>query len=219
MVDWLIVAIVLSNHDELCSQQIICFDKEKLIDTCEINKVFLFILPFSKKSMFLLFFCFFPSYRIISQNSLDARSRNIGAIRGFGLGQHILAILFRCPIMNSASVISLFFSCSAVAYLKVIDSHGLKSFDVLAISAESPERIMEIGPGKGAITSQLLNKTDHFIAIDADHDMVDYLHQNYPNNRDQIIQSDFLQVDLKQFFDQQAFLLCGNFPYNISSQK
>jgi len=87
-----------------------------------------------------------------------------------------------------------------------------------AILAELPARIMEIGPGKGAITSQLLNKTDHFIAIDADHDMVEYLHQNYPNNRDQIIQADFLQVDLKQFFDQQAFLLCGNFPYNISSQ-
>jgi 16S rRNA (adenine1518-N6/adenine1519-N6)-dimethyltransferase len=36
--------------------------------------------------------------------------------------------------------------------------------------------------------------------------------------QEQIISQDFLKVDLRSVFGSNTFVLCGNFPYNISSQ-
>ncbi|KAA3634700.1 MAG: 16S rRNA (adenine(1518)-N(6)/adenine(1519)-N(6))-dimethyltransferase RsmA [Bacteroidetes bacterium] len=79
-------------------------------------------------------------------------------------------------------------------------------------------KVLEIGPGKGMLTKYLLEKPYELLVVEADRDMVQYLHQHYPQLKEQIIPADFLKVPLEEFFTDEPFGLIGNFPYNISSQ-
>ncbi len=80
------------------------------------------------------------------------------------------------------------------------------------------DRVLEVGPGKGALTRELLLKVPDFIAVDADPDMIRFLKAQYPGHESHFVLADFLRFDLKNLFEGQQFLLFGNFPYNISSQ-
>ncbi len=86
------------------------------------------------------------------------------------------------------------------------------------ICRTNPPRLLEIGPGMGALTQLLIEKVHDFKAIEADIDMVHRLTERFPSLRDCIIFSDVLKHDLAQTFDGLPFHICGNFPYNISSQ-
>ena len=77
--------------------------------------------------------------------------------------------------------------------------------------------IMEIGPGKGILTKYILeitNKEKKFIEIDEE--CVKYLNDKFIGIKNDLINSDFLQINLKQF--RKPISVIGNFPYNISSQ-
>lgn len=81
------------------------------------------------------------------------------------------------------------------------------------------KNILEIGPGKGALTKYLLKEKElNFKAVEADRDMVQYLSENYGVTEDQLIQEDFLKLPLDKVFEKEQFSIVGNFPYNISSQ-
>jgi 16S rRNA (adenine1518-N6/adenine1519-N6)-dimethyltransferase len=79
-------------------------------------------------------------------------------------------------------------------------------------------RILEIGPGKGALTFPLLDLPEKkLILSEVDEESIAYLraHPDIPAHIP--ITGDFLQSDLNTLFD-EPFWLAGNFPYNISSQ-
>lgn len=78
--------------------------------------------------------------------------------------------------------------------------------------------ILEIGPGKGVLTKYLLNQKVRFKAVEADHDMIEYLHSNFPKINDHLILNDILKQSFDGIFEEDEFILFGNFPYNISSQ-
>jgi len=79
--------------------------------------------------------------------------------------------------------------------------------------------IVEVGPGKGVLTSLILDKkSKNFIAVDADDDMVEYLQKNFNQNADQFVKANFLRWEPKEYFGNESFKIIGNFPYNISSQ-
>jgi 16S rRNA (adenine1518-N6/adenine1519-N6)-dimethyltransferase len=77
--------------------------------------------------------------------------------------------------------------------------------------------IIEVGPGTGVLTQFLINDVENFLAMDVDGESVDYLKLKYPEKKDKIILSDFLEADLQKLAGQK-FNVVGNFPYNISSQ-
>lgn len=82
-------------------------------------------------------------------------------------------------------------------------------------------RILEIGPGMGALTKSLLKleKIDTYV-MDIDKESIQYLHENFSelSKKDRIIDADFLKTDLSKIFGDEPFAVAGNFPYNISSQ-
>jgi len=79
------------------------------------------------------------------------------------------------------------------------------------------ECLLEIGPGMGVLTKYLVDDTRyHFKAIELDTESVDYLHRHYPTL--DVIEGDFLRLDLNGIFGGAPFSIIGNFPYNISSQ-
>lgn len=76
--------------------------------------------------------------------------------------------------------------------------------------------LLEVGPGMGVLTHQLVEQFPLLKAIEFDADMVRVLVDNIPGIK--ILNEDFLSSDLSTLFTGQAFNLVGNFPYNISSQ-
>lgn len=87
------------------------------------------------------------------------------------------------------------------------------------LSLEDYDVLVEVGPGKGAITRFLVKTDRPFYVIEADRDMVNYLMSNMLElPASNIIAEDFLKVDLKSAFNGRQIALVGNFPYNISSQ-
>lgn len=81
------------------------------------------------------------------------------------------------------------------------------------------ENVLEVGPGKGALTKYLLEESSiHYKAIEADWDMVHYLQQNFHLDENSLIYKDFLKLPLETVFDKKEYAVIGNFPYNISTQ-
>jgi 16S rRNA (adenine1518-N6/adenine1519-N6)-dimethyltransferase len=77
-------------------------------------------------------------------------------------------------------------------------------------------RLLEVGPGGGALTKYLLRIPGiDFKCIEIDDEKVAWLLNQYPSLEGKIIHRDFLETD--QPFDSD-FTVIGNFPYNISSQ-
>lgn len=81
-------------------------------------------------------------------------------------------------------------------------------------SSEIP--LLEVGPGQGAITLDLLKEYPEFKAVELDKDMIEILRLHL--KPDQLINMDILRLDMQELFDGREFNLVGNFPYNISSQ-
>ncbi|MBT7390404.1 MAG: 16S rRNA (adenine(1518)-N(6)/adenine(1519)-N(6))-dimethyltransferase RsmA, partial [Gammaproteobacteria bacterium] len=74
--------------------------------------------------------------------------------------------------------------------------------------------IVEIGPGKGAITFPLLEYLDHLSVIEIDRDLVSMLELE-GQEKLTIYQSDALTFDFSQISNKIRVI--GNLPYNISS--
>ncbi|MCW3115941.1 MAG: dimethyladenosine transferase [Chitinophagaceae bacterium] len=104
---------------------------------------------------------------------------------------------------------------------KSLGQHFLKDENIckkiiVALQQHSFNRLVEVGPGGGALTKYLLQiDAIDFKAVELDDEKVDYLLLNYPQLKGKIIHRDFLEMD-KPFDD--PFTVIGNFPYNISSQ-
>ena len=83
---------------------------------------------------------------------------------------------------------------------------------------QAGDRVLEVGPGRGALTKDLLPVADEFKAVELDRDMIDFLLTEGILRDDQLLRQDFLHLNLAQVFDGKSFTLVGNFPYNISSR-
>ena len=90
--------------------------------------------------------------------------------------------------------------------------------DIVSFLSDSKTKtILEIGPGKGILTKNLIkksNKKKKFIEIDSD--CIEYLKIKFDGIDDDLINKDFLKIDLNLF--DKPISIIGNFPYNISSQ-
>ena len=76
-------------------------------------------------------------------------------------------------------------------------------------------KVLEIGPGTGALSKYLLAENKNVIAYEIDRESVDYLAANFPGL--DVRKEDFLKLDFTEFGNQKLIVI-GNFPYNISSQ-
>lgn len=83
------------------------------------------------------------------------------------------------------------------------------------------ERILEIGPGKGALTSYLAGDAERLVAVELDDRLVPLLRGNYADNdRVAIVEADILELDLRETlsrFGPPPWKVAANLPYNIST--
>lgn len=86
---------------------------------------------------------------------------------------------------------------------------------VASVSLQPEMKLLEVGPGGGALTKYLLPiDAIQYKAIEIDSEKVAYLQHHYPSIEGKIIQTDILKAEVPF---EGLFSIIGNFPYNISS--
>ena len=85
---------------------------------------------------------------------------------------------------------------------------------VSTVSPKKNDTVIEIGPGKGALTFPLINHLEKIHVIEIDRDLISLL-QKKNNKTISIHESDALVFNFDQF--KQNIRIVGNLPYNISS--
>ncbi len=106
---------------------------------------------------------------------------------------------------------------------KFLGQHFLKDLQVAKDIADTVDAcpdipILEVGPGMGVLTQYLLPKGRPTKVVELDFESVAFLRENFSELGENIIEQDFLRMDLNELFDGKPFVLTGNYPYNISSQ-
>lgn len=106
---------------------------------------------------------------------------------------------------------------------KFLGQHFLKDLSIAKDIADTVDvcpdlPILEVGPGMGVLTQFIMQKNRPVKVVELDYESVAYLRENFPALEDNIIEDDFLKLNLEKLFDGKPFVLTGNYPYNISSQ-
>jgi len=96
----------------------------------------------------------------------------------------------------------------------LVDPHYIARI-VAAIGPRAQDRMVEIGPGAGALTRPLLETLAHLHVVELDRDMVARLWAEFSPHRLSIHQADALGFDFAALGEDLR--VAGNLPYNISS--
>ncbi|KAF0101991.1 MAG: 16S rRNA (adenine1518-N6/adenine1519-N6)-dimethyltransferase [bacterium] len=96
----------------------------------------------------------------------------------------------------------------------LVDSHYIGRI-VAAIRPQAGDRMVEIGPGPGALTRPLLETLEHLHVVELDRDMVTRLEAEFPTGCLTIHRADALRFPFQELGSDLRVV--GNLPYNISS--
>jgi 16S rRNA (adenine1518-N6/adenine1519-N6)-dimethyltransferase len=87
-----------------------------------------------------------------------------------------------------------------------------------AIAPAPEDPMIEIGPGKGAMTVRLLAHLNELHVVELDRDLVMLLQKAFANRSLKIHSADALQFEFDQLrTDERKLRIVGNLPYNIST--
>lgn len=104
---------------------------------------------------------------------------------------------------------------------KSLGQHWLKDRQVLAGIADAADitpldTVLEIGPGLGTLTSELLRRAEKVIAVELDGELADKLPGQFPGKTLQVINQDILEFDLSVL--PKNYIVVANVPYYITSK-
>ena len=99
----------------------------------------------------------------------------------------------------------------------LIDNNIIKK--IINITQIKDKHVLEIGPGRGALTDEILKKKPKsLIIIEKDNDLATFLKKKYLTNKIiDVYNDDVLKINLEKIVEKNAIVF-GNLPYNISSQ-
>ena len=90
---------------------------------------------------------------------------------------------------------------------------------VRAIGARTGERLVEIGPGLGALTGALIEAVARLDVIELDRDLAEHLERTYDGDeRLRVHRADALDFDFARLVEAgEKLRVVGNLPYNVST--
>jgi 16S rRNA (adenine1518-N6/adenine1519-N6)-dimethyltransferase len=88
-----------------------------------------------------------------------------------------------------------------------------------AIAPAPGDRIVEIGPGLGALTAPLVERAGHVTCVEIDRDLAARLRARFAPAQLAVIEADALQLDWRALVDAdpRPVKVVGNLPYHIST--
>jgi 16S rRNA (adenine1518-N6/adenine1519-N6)-dimethyltransferase len=89
---------------------------------------------------------------------------------------------------------------------------------IAAVAPSAVETFLEIGPGRGALTTPLAERAGRVVAVELDRDLFAGLAGRLPPNV-RLVQGDFLAVELASLLEGERapIRVVGNLPYNVAS--
>jgi 16S rRNA (adenine1518-N6/adenine1519-N6)-dimethyltransferase len=104
---------------------------------------------------------------------------------------------------------------------KELGQHWLTDRVILSEIADSAEigeedTVLEIGPGLGTLTSELLRRAKRVVAVEFDRDLAAKLPGQFPGTELQVINEDILSFDLDTL--PEGYVVVANVPYYITSK-
>ncbi len=84
------------------------------------------------------------------------------------------------------------------------------------ISAE--DFVLEIGPGLGALSGEIVRRGARLLALEKDARLVDFLRKKFSDSKCEIRHCDALDFDTRVLFAERNVKVIGNLPYYVSSQ-
>ena len=131
-----------------------------------------------------------------TKKSLGLKNKNVFARAKKALGQNFLK--------------------SGVALKKIVEAGEIKP----GLPAQAGDVILEIGPGKGALTEKLLASNCQLIAVEKDRNLCDLLKIKFNKEISScqltLIHKDILNFDLNHKLLAKSYKLIANIPYNIT---
>jgi 16S rRNA (adenine1518-N6/adenine1519-N6)-dimethyltransferase len=106
--------------------------------------------------------------------------------------------------------------------LKRFGQHFLTDNTVLqsiadAIAPAPGDTVLEIGPGRGALTDLLIPRAGRIVAVEIDRKLAAQLAERYAGNpKVEIVQSDILETNFRSLVGDD-YILVGNVPYYITT--
>lgn len=97
----------------------------------------------------------------------------------------------------------------------LIDKNIIRKI-IEAFSPSERDLIVEIGPGKGALTNELIKHSKNLIIVEIDKALIEELKSKFPDIK--VINKDILECDFSKDFFESKFRVIGNLPYYITSQ-
>ena len=86
---------------------------------------------------------------------------------------------------------------------------------VIASGAGPQENILEIGPGFGALTREIVDCCPIFNVVEKDRKLAEFIRNEYPQLN--LIEGDFLEIDLAALAQEKPLRVLGNIPYSITT--
>lgn len=87
-----------------------------------------------------------------------------------------------------------------------------------AIDPQPGQALLEIGPGRGALTYPLLQRCKRLAAVELDRDLIPILQQQASKFGElELINADMLKFELSSLPGSERLRVVGNLPYNIST--
>ncbi len=104
---------------------------------------------------------------------------------------------------------------------KSLGQHWLRDRDTLAHIADcaelsSSDTVLEIGPGLGTLTSEILRKAGRVVAVEFDSELARKLPAQFPGTKLEVITGDILSFDLSTM--PVGYKVVANVPYYITSK-
>jgi len=93
--------------------------------------------------------------------------------------------------------------------------HGMIQKIIGSIDIKRDDHIVEIGPGRGALTQPLSESRCDLTLIEIDRDLAAELSARFPDAK--LINQDVMKIDFNTFADNSPIRIIGNLPYNIST--
>ncbi len=88
---------------------------------------------------------------------------------------------------------------------------------IVAAQLDPQQQVVEIGPGLGVLTDELLSRSAHVQVIEIDRDLIKRLEERN-DSRLSINGGDVLKLPWRDFLTQPPYTMVANLPYNISTQ-
>jgi len=90
---------------------------------------------------------------------------------------------------------------------------------ILSAAIKPDDCVLEIGPGRGALTEYLAGKAGRLVLIEYDHALAAALQERYADDpRVTVVDADILAVDLAEVLKEgSSWKVVANLPYNIST--